>query len=102
MGIGPREPKRATFCARHFACTKTFTAELMDVSRLWGLNERKVEEFFFWSLSGVLEVKDGLDRTGMKKIEKNSKNFMHWNVTLDALPGSAKLVCVLDCWLNNY
>ena len=38
MGIGPREPKHATFCARHFferlqmACTKTFTVELTDVS----------------------------------------------------------------------
>ena len=37
----------------------------------------------------VLEVKDGLDRTGMKKTDKNSKNFMHWNVAPDALPGSA-------------
>ena len=40
MGIHPGEPKRTTFCARHFferlriACTKTFTAELMDVSGL--------------------------------------------------------------------
>ena len=40
MGIGPREPKCPTFCARHFferlriACTKTFTAELMEVSGL--------------------------------------------------------------------
>ena len=46
MGIGPREPKCAPLCVRHFfehlqmACTKTFTAELMDVSRLWGLNEK--------------------------------------------------------------
>ena len=31
---------------------------------LWELNEQKVEELFvFWSLFGVLEVKDGLDRT---------------------------------------
>ena len=72
MGIGPREPKRATFCARYFferlqmACTKTFIAELRDISRQWGLNKKKVEELVFWSLSGVLEVKDGLDRTGMK------------------------------------
>ena len=37
MGIGPKEPKMPTFCARHFfehlwiACTKTFTAELTYV-----------------------------------------------------------------------
>ena len=60
MGIGLSEQKRATFCARHFfeclqiACTKPFTAELMDVSGLWDLNEKKVEELlyllvFVWS-----------------------------------------------------
>ena len=37
---------------------------------------------------GVLEVKDGLDRTGMKK---TAKNCMHWNVTPDTLPGSATI-----------
>ena len=53
MGIGPRELKCATFCTRNFferlqmASTETFTAELMDVSRLWGLNKRKVEELIF-------------------------------------------------------
>ena len=71
------------------ACTKTFTAELMDVSRLW---ERKVEELLFLRVFGVLEVKDSLDRTSMK----NCKNFMHWNVAPDALPESAR------CWLNDY
>ena len=60
MGIHPGEPKRTTFCAKHFferlqiACTKLFTAEPMDVSELWGLNEKKVEEslyllVFVWS-----------------------------------------------------
>ncbi len=60
MGIGPREPKFPTFCARYFferlqiACTKTATAELLNVSRLWGLNEQTVEELlyllvFVWS-----------------------------------------------------
>ena len=45
MRIGPSEPKRITFCARHFfkrlqiAYTKQFTAELMDVSGLWNLND---------------------------------------------------------------
>ena len=60
MGIGPSEPKRTTFCSRHFverlriACTKAFTAELMNVSGLCDLNEKKVEELlyllaFVWS-----------------------------------------------------
>ena len=49
MGIGPSKPKHTTFCARHFskrlriACTKTFTAELMNVSGLWDLDEKKEE-----------------------------------------------------------
>ena len=29
------------------ACTKMLTAELMDVSRLWDLNENKVEELLY-------------------------------------------------------
>ena len=60
MGIGLSEPRRPTFYARHFfeclqiACIKQFTAELMDDSRLWDLNEKKVEELlyllvFVWS-----------------------------------------------------
>ena len=52
------------------------------------MNELKVEELLCLLVFGVLEVKDGLDRTGKKNI-KNSKNCMHWNVPLDALPGSA-------------
>ena len=53
MEIHPGEPKCTTFYARYFfeclqiACTKTFTAELMDVSRLWNLNKKKVEEFLY-------------------------------------------------------
>ena len=39
-----------------------------------------------WSLSGLLEVKYDLDRTGIKKLIKTAENCMHWNV---ALPGSA-------------
>ena len=45
-----------------------------------------------------------LDRTGMKKMDKNGKNCMHWNVARmhpDALPGSVTFVCVLDRWLND-
>ena len=26
---------------------------------------------------------------------------MHWNVASDALPGSVRLVRVLDCWCND-
>ena len=53
MVIGVSEPKCATFCARHFfehlqtACTKLFTAELMDNSGLWDLNKKKVEELLY-------------------------------------------------------
>ena len=80
MGVHPGEPKRTTFCARHFferlriACTKKFTAELMDVSGLWNLNEKKVEELLYLLvLSGILELKYDLDRTGMKKKIKRQK-----------------------------
>ena len=45
----------------------------------------------FWSLFGVLEVKDDLDRTDMKKEIKTAKNCLHWNVAPDALPGSATI-----------
>ena len=66
----------------------------MDVSGLWNLNEMEVEELFYllvFNLFGVLEVKDGLDRTGIKKLIKTAKNCMHWNVALDALSGSATI-----------
>ena len=46
------------------ACTKPFTAELMNISRLWDLSE-KIEELFYLLI--FLEVKDDLDRTGMEK-----------------------------------
>ena len=52
-------------------------------------------------LAGILEVKDSLDRTGMKKQIKQQQ-FTHLNVAPDALPGSARLVHVLDHWLNDY
>ena len=72
MGIHPGDQKCPTFCARHFferlriACTKRFTAELIDVSRLWDLNEKKVVELLYLLVFEVLEVKDDLDRTGKK------------------------------------
>ena len=60
MGIHRGEPKRTTFYVRYFferlriTYTKPFTAELMDVSGLWNLNDKKVEELlyllvFVWS-----------------------------------------------------
>ena len=48
-----RNQNFTTFCARYFfellriACTKAITAELMDVSRLWDLNEQKVKELLY-------------------------------------------------------
>ena len=41
MGIGPKESRLPTFCARRMACTKKFIAELKDVSGMWDLNEKK-------------------------------------------------------------
>ena len=42
-----------------------------------------------------MEVTYDLDRTGIK-------NCMHWNVDPDAHPVSARLVHVLDHWLNDW
>ena len=39
-----------------------------------------------------------LDRTGMKKIDKNGKKCMHWNLVPDAIPVLARLVHILDRW----
>ena len=47
-------------------CTKLLTMELKDVSGLWDLNEKKVEELLYLLVFGVLEVKYDLDRKGMK------------------------------------
>ena len=47
---------RGTLCeCWQIACTEMFTAEHMDVSGLWDLNEKKVEDLlylliFVWSL----------------------------------------------------
>ena len=93
MGIHPGEPKCTTFYMRHFfehlqiACTKLFTAELMDVSGLWYLNKKSCS--ISWSLFGILEVKDRLDRTDKKNRLKWQKPY--WNVAPDALPGSATI-----------
>ena len=49
-------------------------------------------------------MKDGLDGTDMKKKKKKKKkgkDFMHWKVSPDVLPGSARLAHVLDRWLND-
>ena len=43
---------------------KALAAELMNVSGLWDLNKQKIEELLcLLVFVGVLEVKDGLDRT---------------------------------------
>ena len=53
MGIGPRKQKIPTFCARysferlHIACTKTATAELINVFRLKDVNKLKVEQLLY-------------------------------------------------------
>ena len=79
MGIYPGEPKHPTFCARHFferlriACTKIFTTELVDVSGLQDLDEKRVDEVLYWFFFVVLEVKYDLDRTGMKIQIKTAK-----------------------------
>ena len=76
-----------TFCERlQTACTKPLTAKLMNVFGLWDLNKKKVDELLL--VFGVLEVKDDL---GIKKLDKNGKNCIHWNVTPNALPGSTTI-----------
>ena len=50
----------------------------------------------------VLEVKDDLDRSCMKKWIKTAKISMLWNVPPDVLPGSATVVYVLDRLLNGW
>ena len=47
-------------------------------------------------------MKDGLDNTAMKKIDKTAKKSMHWNVAPDALPVSARVVCVMDRLRNDW
>ena len=69
--------------------------ELLDVSGLWDLNEKKVEELLYLLVFGDYD----LDKTGRKKIDKNGKKHcLHWNVASDVLPGSAKFVRVMDRW----
>ena len=71
----------------------------MSVSGLWDLNKKKVDELLYLLvLFGVVEMKDSLDKTGMIEM---AKYCMHWNVALDALPGSARLVCVWTTGLTT-
>ena len=60
---------RDTFCeCLRVACTNAVAAELMNVSGLEDLNDKKVEELLYLLVFvEVLEVKDDLDRTGIKK-----------------------------------
>ena len=46
---------------------KNVSYRALDISKLWGLNERTVEKLhYLLFLCGILKVKDGLDRTGKK------------------------------------
>ena len=57
---------RGTFCVRLWiVCTKTFTAELMDVSGLWDLNEKKAEELLYLLVFDCSPRSEGWP--GMKK-----------------------------------
>ena len=60
LGHNMQSADNRSFCVRHFferlriACAKAITAELMDISGLWDLNEKKVKELlyllvFVWS-----------------------------------------------------
>ena len=74
---------RGTFCERN--CHRAHE-RLQDKN----LNEQKQKSC---SAFGVLEVKIGLDRTGKKKMHvgKKQQKCMHWNMILNALPGSATI-----------
>ena len=64
-----------------------FTAELMDIAGLWDLNKELLYLLVFvWSPRS-----DYLGKTGKKNRKKIEKNGMHWNMALDALPGSATI-----------
>ena len=47
-------------------------------------------------------MKDDLDRTGMKKEIKTAKKLHALECGPDALPGSVRLVRVLDRWRNDW
>ena len=66
-----------------------FTAELMDVSGLWDPNEKKVKELLYLLVYVWSPRSEGWPR--YENIDKNGKNFMYWNVSPDALPGSATI-----------
>ena len=84
-----------TACAK--ACAKAMATELMNISGLWDLDELKVGELLYLLVFGVLEVKDGLDRTGKKNRQKTAKiactGMCHRMYFLDMQQ--------LDRWLNS-
>ena len=94
---------QGTFCEHlRIACTKTFTAEHRDVSGFWDLNKKKVEELLYPLVFVWSPRSEGWPRYDRyEKSIKTAKNCMYWNVALDALPGSARLVRVLDRWSND-
>ena len=72
---------RHIFQCLWMAYTKTFSAQLMDVSRLWDLNKKKVEELLYLLVFGVLEVKHDLDRTGMHFLDQQ-RLYVFWTTGL--------------------
>ena len=61
--------------------SQSLTPALQNVQALHIQKVHPVPQFIFCYLSGVLEVKGGLDVVGMKEVK-------HWNVAPDALSES--------------
>ena len=77
--------REALFRALANSMHKRFTAELMDVSGLWDLNEKKVEELLYLLVFGVLEAK--YDQ--VRKIDKKRQQ-LH---ALERATGCTSWIC---------
>ena len=56
------------------------------------LNQRTLEELLYLLVFGWSPMSEGWPRSDTyENIDKNGKNYMHWNVALDTLPGSATI-----------
>ena len=62
----PHFMHEALFEHSQIACTKRFTTELIDISRLKDLNKKKIQELLYLLIFGILEAKYDLGRTGEK------------------------------------
>lgn len=97
MGIGPRKPKCPTFCTRYFSQALAKSMHKTGCRRAREcplLNKRKVEELLDLLVFGVLEVKDNLDKTGMKRIDIKRQKLWHACIEMDALLGSSVFIHV--------